>query len=87
MEKFHITITDNETGETIRDYDINSIIAGIDLGDTVSACVICEGTPSDLAHTAFAAKDAIDLCLEGEHLATKMYKHLLKHNPEERKGE
>jgi len=43
--------------------------------------------PSDLAHTAFAAKDAIDACLKGEHLATKMYKHLLKHKPKEKKGE
>jgi len=45
MAKFHITITDNETGEAIRDHDINGIIAGIDLDDNVSACVICCGTP------------------------------------------
>lgn len=34
MKKFHITITENETGETRLDIDTDAIIAGIDEDET-----------------------------------------------------
>lgn len=33
MKKFHITITENETGKTQLDIDTDAIVAGIDEGD------------------------------------------------------
>lgn len=44
MEKFHIVITDNETGETKCEYDTDAIIAGIDTKEVTHGikCVHCK---------------------------------------------
>lgn len=44
MEKFHIVVTDNETGETKFEYDTDAIIAGIDTKETTHGinCVHCK---------------------------------------------
>ena len=43
MEKFHIVITDNETGETRCEYDTNAIVAAIDTKEAVHGinCTHC----------------------------------------------
>lgn len=43
MEKFHIVITDNETGETRCEYDTNVIVAAIDTKEAVHGinCIHC----------------------------------------------
>lgn len=44
MEKFHIVITDNETGETKCEYDTDAIIAGVDTKEVTHGinCVHCK---------------------------------------------
>ncbi len=44
MEKFHIVITDNETGETKCDYDTDAIIAGVDTKEFTHGicCIHCK---------------------------------------------
>ena len=43
MEKFHIVITDNETGETRCEYDTNAIVAAINTKETLHGinCIHC----------------------------------------------
>lgn len=42
MKKFHITITNNETGETLRDHDTNAIAAIVDCGDSTGTTLLTE---------------------------------------------
>lgn len=42
MKKFHITITNNETGETIRDHDTDAILAVVDHGDQTGTIALVE---------------------------------------------
>lgn len=46
MGKFHIVITDNETGETKCEYDTNAIVAGVDTEGSVHGinCTHCKPT-------------------------------------------
>lgn len=42
MKKYHITITDNETGETLRDHDTDAILAAISKGDYIGQAILTE---------------------------------------------
>lgn len=56
--KFHITITDNETGEVLHDSDACAIIAGINEGEKGSSAAMIDCGPIDLAEALVAAKKA-----------------------------
>lgn len=66
MAKFHVTITDNETGEVIHDADSGAIIAGIDAGDGTVSIGKASCDSFSLAAAILCAKKAIDACLEGD---------------------
>ena len=68
MKKFHITITNNETGETLHDLDTKAIVGAI-LDD--------DGTFS----VAFNKCDVVDMLnvIDG---VERTLKHLYKKNPE-----
>ena len=57
--KFHITITDNETGKVIHDVDVNAIVGGISISDTdVHGLAIARCNELDLAKAVLAAENA-----------------------------
>ncbi|MBP3590191.1 MAG: hypothetical protein J6J61_06405 [Muribaculaceae bacterium] len=56
--KFHITITNNETGETLHDADTCAIIAGVNEGEESGCIVMVDCGPIALAETLEAAKTA-----------------------------
>lgn len=60
MKRFHITITDNETGETIYDTDTTAIIGGFENGDKTNTLVFTDCDFVDIACTLTAAKQAIN---------------------------
>jgi hypothetical protein len=60
MGKFHITITDNETQETLIDTDTCAIIAGIDEGEESRSFAVVKCNALTVAFTIAAAQDAID---------------------------
>ena len=64
--KFHLTITNNETGETIRDENINAILAGIHNEKGTASIVITECTAVDLLPTIIAAKSAVKTCTDDD---------------------
>lgn len=74
MGKYRFTITDNETGETVYDYNAGAIIAGIDTGASVSSICLTDCDINTMAATCFGAKEAISACLEGEDLARMLFK-------------
>lgn len=56
---FHLTITDNITGEILEDEDIKVFIGGIGYGDTSSSRTLTGCGPIDYAFAIIAAEDAI----------------------------
>lgn len=62
--KFHLTITNNETGEIIRDVDTNAILAGIHTEKGACALVLTECSGADLIPTIHAAKGAVKTCID-----------------------
>jgi hypothetical protein len=78
MAKFHLIITNNETGEIMCEHDSDAIIAGINTGDRVSS--ICQTACDDntLAATCFAARMAIDDGLEDEPTVQRLYEKYVK---------
>jgi hypothetical protein len=48
--KYHVTITDNETGEVLRDMDSNAIAASIDSEDFVAEIFRTHCTANDLVN-------------------------------------
>lgn len=56
MAKFHIIITNNETGEIEFERDTNAIIAGVDVGDRVTGVCRTACDDNTLAATCFAAR-------------------------------
>lgn len=48
--KFHILITDNETGETLQEHDACVILGGFTISDEETQGVVCaHGSPLDVA--------------------------------------
>ena len=58
--KFHITITNNETGETLCNADAGVIIAAIEEGEgKVRQFAACEGSPVALGSTILSAEELV----------------------------
>ena len=58
MKKFHITITDNETGEVLVDQDTSAIIGALDNDESTRNIAYTCCNTIDLAATAAGAKQA-----------------------------
>ena len=57
--RFHVTITDNETGEVLHDADACAILAGINGGRTTASIHMTACGPLPLAETLSAAEDVV----------------------------
>lgn len=78
-KRFHVTITDNETGEVLHDTDAHAIVAGIGAegGAGVIGCTACD--KKQLAVTIQAAEDAVRelyACTPGLHEAVLLHRLL-----------
>lgn len=61
MLKYHIKITDNETGEVIEDSDALAVIGSIARAEGISVCAMNHRTTNfQLAASLIAANDAIE---------------------------
>lgn len=63
--KFHITITNNETGETLHDEDACAIIAGVNEGDRTGSIIMTDCGPEDLVETLNGAENGVMTVYEG----------------------
>lgn len=68
MKNFHITIKDNETGETVHDLDTDAIVGAISEDDSTWEILMTSCDANTLISTIDAAEKAI--------------KHALKNRPE-----
>lgn len=59
--KFHITITNNETGETLKDDDACAILGAYHIGEGAVGVAAIESDPFELAHTLTSAEHTIDV--------------------------
>ena len=59
MKKFHITVTENETGKTYIDTDTDAIIAGVNLDDTVSIVGHIHCTKTDHAFLIDSLRESL----------------------------
>ena len=89
--RYHITITDNWTGETVDDQDFNIFIGGIGYEESGSARVLSECNAFDYAFAVMRAEEAIREAYE-DHPELKMLvaglsKMEEKIDNEEEKGE
>lgn len=80
MKKFHITITDNETGETLKEADACAIIGACDEGEHTACIVLSKCGPMDLLNTLRGASNAIDRCLEDEPILHALYEATKKND-------
>lgn len=78
MAKFHVIITNKETGEIMCEHDSDAIIAGIDAGDRVACICHIDCNDNTLAATCFAAREAIDAGLEDEPAVQRLFKEYVK---------
>ena len=58
--KFHITVTNNETGEVLHDTDACAIIAGINEGEESAVLTMTDCGPIDLAQTLSVTNSAVE---------------------------
>lgn len=72
--KWHLTIKDNETGETVQDLDVCAIIAGIGTENGERAMAMANCTGGKVVATALAAEDALQNVYDENPIA----KHLTK---------
>jgi hypothetical protein len=84
MAKFHITITNNETGAVERDLDVYGIVAGLDLGDKTVSMNLLYGSAADYAQIARAAEKAVARVLGENPEVAKFYKELYMSEPSEK---
>lgn len=81
MEKLHITVTDNETGETIVDSDTNAIIGALDQGDEgTGAMLFTSCNVIDLAATADAAIGSVRKAIDDDRVPEFMRKMVFARN-------
>lgn len=78
MKKFHITIKDNETGETLHDLDTAAIVGSFENGDSVTTLGLTRCKPSDIVCTVAAAKLAVHLVTREDKRAGKLSDKMLK---------
>lgn len=57
--KFHITVTDNETGETLKDSDACCIIGACTEGEHTEVLVAIHCTATDLANAINSTEEAV----------------------------
>lgn len=62
--KFHLTITDNETGETLHDGDAAAIIGGVYEEDHNAAMLYSNCSALEMAQTLARAEDAVQKTYE-----------------------
>ena len=85
MKRFHVTITDNETGEVIHDKDTTAIIGGFENGDKTTMLVFTDCNFVDIACTLTAAKQAINAITKDGHRGRKLDKLTDKYIKEQTK--
>ena len=62
---FHLTITDNETGETVRDLDFDAIIGAVHLSEAMSGGLILSHCSTlALAETVSSAERVVERTLK-----------------------
>ena len=66
---WHLTLKDNETGETLIDRDICALIAGIGLEDNAQAVAMANCTGMDLVKTVVCAEEALQSALNENPIA------------------
>jgi diadenosine tetraphosphate (Ap4A) HIT family hydrolase len=76
-KKFHLTITNNETGETIHECDAYAIIATISREETTDSLALVECNPFDLAHLLVGLESTVDELYQ-EHPELALLKQMLK---------
>lgn len=64
--KFHITITDNETGETLKDRDACCIIGACNVGEYTEGMALVHCSAPDLANAINGAEKSINH-MKSEH--------------------
>lgn len=64
--KYHITLTDNETGEVIHDGDIEAIIGAFSTETRTAAIAKTSCSLRGLVATIVAAEDAIEHVIQGD---------------------
>lgn len=91
---YHLTITDNKTGETLHDMDFSSLLAGVGTSNEESGCLAVYSCPAiQLSNTARAAETLIEReCEEDKDLAFFLNLHRIfdkehKNNDDEMEGE
>lgn len=81
MERFHITVTDNETGEVWADVDTGVIVAAIDVGGNVQGLDLCESTNRNhVAALLTASRLAVEAAEEDPDVAELMNRVLAREN-------
>ena len=88
QKPYHITITDNATGEVLNDLDTNCIIGAVhagedpDKGNAVNGIVKIKCSPFAIAHTLITVKKIIER-LYAKSPELPAFEHLLGLQPEE----
>lgn len=82
MAKFHITITDNETGETLKEADACAIIGACNEDKHTASIVLSQCSTLDLLSTLRGVSAAIDTCLEDEPILRALYEAVNKMDAE-----
>lgn len=70
--KYHITITDNETGEILHDHDTNLVIGAIGVEDGVNSLCITNCSGLRLLTGLVAAKKAVHKIEQGEPVLAQL---------------
>lgn len=76
-KKFHLTITNNETGETVHECDANAIIAALSREETTDSLALVECNPFDLAQLLIGLEGVVDELYQ-EHPELAPLKQMLK---------
>lgn len=58
--KYHITITNNETGENLLDLDTDCVLLAADKGEKTTGVLLCNSDPMTVATTIRGVKRAIE---------------------------
>lgn len=76
---FHLTIKNNETGEILRDVDVNCLIGGVAIGDDSTGIIVASCGELELAEGIVAAENAIKAIKKREgFLFSRLVKRLSK---------
>ena len=70
-KKWHVVITDNETGEVVEDAQSNAIIGAVEKNESVACIGVANCNGKDLLRTLISAKKAI------KNISDKMPKEIM----------